>query len=233
MHEGIIRTYADHVIAIQAYAEKGYSPDVLKIDIDFSGDHETQEQCVEAFKKSMSKVIKGLAEIGISKSAITNDQFAVTPGYRYLYAKDDSDDYRLSDENLYVRKKVPDGYSYESSASCERAYSGNTEEVEKIWQILAGCGDEMSFRLTFDIADRESAEDELIGLLIDKAQKKARLYSEAAGCKLGDVLHLDASEYFEFTRMKSSFGEEGYYAPLFNPEPVVVKCKANIEWELR
>ena len=231
MRDTIVHTKKGDTITIGATTETYCDPDIVKVSIEYRGEHETKEECISDYRAAVNRVRKALESCEISGDDHKGEPLEIYPCYEALYEKVSDKKYEIFTEALFRRNQLFKGYEYAAKSGLELAFDGNIENVEKLWRALSQSNVELN--IGFDLKDREGVRDTLVEPAVKQARHRAELYASAAGCRLGAVYHISGDGgYVEFCRRKGCYDDESGLVPLFEPEPIEVTCHVEVEWYL-
>ena len=157
-------------ITVTASGSVSAAPDMARVTAGVVSEGETAKAALDKNSATMSGVLKGLSEAGISNEDVKTTGFRVSP--RYSHNRDG---------------KPPQILGYSVSNDVHVAVR-DLEKLGALLDRLVSLGANQIGGLTFDIANNEKLEDEARKKAIANAKSRAELYAQAAGATLGEVL---------------------------------------------
>lgn len=224
------------VVRVASTTRRKFAPDVARVSVSIGGEHDTKEACTEEFNERYGRVCEALIGAGVAAEAITTENFAVHMRQESLYLPYEHGG------GYYWCKNVPDGYEYDGRLSVKLA--ADADLVGRVWVALSDCGEGITFRISYDVDDRDAAEQALMEDAVREALLKARTLARGAGKELGEVRAInfgtDFSEFdmpreygvLEARAMKCMSADAGGGAPSLQPRDIEIACEVSIECEL-
>ena len=133
---------------------------------------------------------------------------------------------------------------YEFIHTLKLEFPSDNELLGKTLYALAHSPITPEFRISYTVADKESAKNELIAKAVEDAKQKAALLAEASGVALGDIQSINYSMNepdFEVRAMNGMFKaamkfggceEDCAYGMDINPEDIRVDDTVTIVWHI-
>lgn len=143
-------------------------PDIAYVDVGIQKTASTVKQAQSQINESMNKIISGLKTLGVDSKNIQTSQYSINPNY-----------------------------DWSSSVQKITGYSANTQlkikitDIDKINEIIDSAtanGANQVNNITFDIENREDAENSARKEAVAEANRKAEAAARAAGFKLGKII---------------------------------------------
>ncbi len=143
-------------------------PDIAYVDVGIQKTASTVKQAQSQINESMNKIISGLKTLGVDSKNIQTSQYTINPNY-----------------------------DWSSSVQKITGYSANTQlkikitDIDKINEIIDSAtanGANQVNNITFDIENREDAENSARKEAVAEANRKAEAVARAAGFKLGKII---------------------------------------------
>lgn len=143
-------------------------PDIAYVDVGIQKTASTVKQAQSQINESMNKIISGLKTLGVDSKNIQTSQYSINPNY-----------------------------DWSSSIQKITGYSANTQlkikitDIDKINEIIDSAtanGANQVNNITFDIENREDAENSARKEAVAEANRKAEAAARAAGFKLGKII---------------------------------------------
>ena len=82
----------ERLICIGVELEESFTPDELNVVVSLGGEHESREECLAEYNRTMRRLIEALVEAGIPASEIKDGDFELSPHVEDLYRKDTKKD---------------------------------------------------------------------------------------------------------------------------------------------
>jgi uncharacterized protein YggE len=157
-------------------AEQVGTPDVALLTLGVTRDGKTASQALRATTQAMRSVLDAVRKHGIEARDIQTSGLAVQPRYERPPQRPGGDD----------RTSIV-GYSASNQLSLR------ARRLESLGELLddavaAGANDIRG--LSFDVADRAKLLNEARIRAVEDAKRKATLYADAAGIRLGAIINL-------------------------------------------
>lgn len=208
----------ERLVKIDSTATREFDPDIARISVRFEGEHGTRAACAEAFALNHDLVRKGLAEAGVPEELMKDSGLQIYTRPQY-------------------RKR---GVRFAYFSRMEIALDVHSELLDAVWNVLSGCGERITFGITYELTDYLAAREELLREAVRNGRRQAEAMADAAGCALGDVAAMstimDGSPWgmnYSFTlEDRACVSADGTGAPGLNPECIEVSCGVHLEWEL-
>ncbi len=208
-------------VSVVGVAEDDVRPDIATIALDVSADRPTANDAEKENARLSTLVIDGLKGSGIDAKDISTIDVRLAP---ILNEERDP-------KSGQVVKSVVTGFRASNYLSVR------LHDVSRAGAIIGASVQNGALYqgLTFDISDREAREDELRGKAAANARRRATLYAEGAGAKLGAIrsLSADAGVYRPVAAMFKTAAVAGSPAPLpVEPGEIRLSETVNATWEL-
>ncbi|MGW0814788.1 SIMPL domain-containing protein [Streptomyces viridiviolaceus] len=111
--------------------------------------------------------------------------------------------------------------------SCQAAYSIHTDALDDLQRLIVDAVDAGAHRIDsveFDVRDKPAMRDEARRRAVAAARRKAEVYTEAAGVRLGPVLHIQDVDAESFSNYRGHGGGGGGAAGDLAPGMVEVSA---------
>ena len=225
-----------NIVAVSSTTRRNFTPDIARVDVTISGDHDTREACLEEFNTRYEAVCRGLLGAGVDADAITTEHFFVNMRQRALYLPYEHGG------GYYWCKQVADGYEYNGQLSIKAP--ADAELVGRIWLALNDCGDGVTFNISYDLANPDAARTELMSAAVEEALAKARILASGAGRTIGETLRISfGSDLASFARpMEYGVRNAKMFtmaedcaagsAPSLTPRNIEIACDVHVECAL-
>jgi uncharacterized protein len=157
-------------ITVTASGEVAAEPDQARITSGVTTEAATASQALARNSDVMKKVIDGLKAQGIEAKDIQTTSFRVEP--RYTRPREGQtatiDGYRVTNQVEILARKL--------------------DQLGDILDRLASLGANEMSGLSFEVSQDETLRDEARKEAVANAKRRAKLYAEAAGAQIGEVL---------------------------------------------
>jgi len=191
------------------------APDIVTISTGVESDAAVAKDALAKNTAAMTKVIEELKQSGIEAKDIQTTTFSVEPRY----------DNRDED-------KAPKLIGYRVTNSVYIT----VRDIGKLGEVLdkiVSLGANSIGGISFGVANREGIENEARKLAMADAIAKAKLYAEAAGAELGEVMTISEQGGFQ------PYFEKRAAAPMASAAPVPIEAgtesvsmQVGVTWEL-
>jgi uncharacterized protein YggE len=161
----------DRVLWLTGHGEVKAKPDMARVTIGVMSEGATAREALTANTQAMQKVTAALRSAGVAELDIQTSNFTVSPRY--------------GDETEGRQQVI--GYTVANNVDT------SVRELPKLGLILddvVSQGSNQIYGIGFDIAERQPLEDEARKRAVADARRKAEIYAQAAGVKLGRVISL-------------------------------------------
>jgi uncharacterized protein YggE len=193
-----------------------WAPDIVSISTGVESDAPVAKDALAKNTAAMTRVIEELKQSGIEPKDIQTTNFSVEPRY------DDRDDGKPA-------KLV--GYHVTNSVFI------TVRDISKLGEVLdkiVDFGANSIGGIAFGVANREGIENEARKLAMADAIAKAKLFAEAAGAKLGEVMTISEQGGYQ------PYFEKRAAAPMAASAPVPIEAgtesvsmQVSVTWELK
>lgn len=164
-------------ISLSASGSVSARPDIAEISTGVTSDAKTAREALNANTKSMTDVIDALKGAGIDEKDIQTSNFSVSPLYRHF--KDG-------------RPAEITGYRVSNSV---RIVVRDLKKLGGILDEVVTLGSNQINGISFSVSETAELLDKARVEAMEKAIKRAKLYTEASGTKLGRVLTINEQTY--------------------------------------
>jgi len=174
--------FADGKIAINGVGEVSAAPDTAFITSGVTTQGATAREALDANTKAMAELIETLKSSGIEARDIQTSGFSVNPNYVYSDARD---------ANGYQLPPKINGYQVFNTVNVR------VRELASLGSVLdkaVTVGANTINGVSFSVADPSDLYDQARKLAFADARKKAELYAEVAGERLGDIDNITESQ---------------------------------------
>jgi len=160
-------------ITITANGSVTAVPDLARITSGVSTEAPVARDAVAKNSEAMKKIIAGLKASGIDDKDIQTASFHIEP--RYTRAREGEapaiDGYRATNQVQVIVR--------------------NLDKLGEVLDRLVGLGANEMAGLSFDASQGEKLKDDARKDAVANAQRRAKLYADAAGVELGEVLQIE------------------------------------------
>jgi uncharacterized protein YggE len=200
-------------ITVSASGEVTVVPDMARITSGVTTEAATAKEALAENSEAMAKVIAGLKEAGIKAEDIQTSSFHVEP--RYTHPKEGE-------------ASVIDGYRV---ANQVEVTARDLDRLGEVLDKLVTLGANAVGGLSFMASEAETLRDEARKQAVANALRRAKLFAEAAGAEVGEVL-----------RISEGGGEPGPFpvARMLKAEAVPIErgtetlsASVTVTWELK
>ncbi len=169
----------ERTIRVTGKGNISLSPDTIRIMITQSSVEQTYETAVKASADAKNILTEALGTLGFKKEDLKTLYFNVDSETESYQAKDKS----------WKRRLI--GYRYKHRMKIE--FPKESDLLGKVLAVIARSSSEPEFSIEYTVSNPEAAKNELLKRAVEDSGKKAKILSEAAGTKLGDVVNIDYS----------------------------------------
>jgi len=168
-------TDARRSITVSATGSVSAAPDVARIDSGVTAEAETARAALDKNSAAMKKIIAGLKEGGIDAKDIQTSSFRIEP--RYTRAREG-------------QASVIDGYRVINQV---QVTVHDIDNLGEILDTLSTLGANQMSGLNFEVSTAETLLDEARKEAVANALRRAKLFADAAGAEVGEVLQISES----------------------------------------
>ena len=169
----------ERTIRVTGKGNISLSPDTVRIMITQSSVEQTYEMAVKASADAKNILTEALGTLRFKKEDLKTLYFNVDSETESYQAKDKS----------WKRRLI--GYRYKHRMKIE--FPKESDLLGKVLAVIAGSSSEPEFSIEYTVSNPETAKNELLKRAVEDSGKKAKILSEAAGTKLGDIVSIDYS----------------------------------------
>lgn len=162
-------------ITVSASGSVSAVPDMARITSGVATEAPVARDAVSKNSEAMKKIIAGLKAGGIDEKDIQTASFHIEP--RYTRAREGE-------------ASVIDGYRATNQV---QVVVRNLDKLGEVLDRLVSLGANEMAGLSFDVSQAEKLRDDARKEAVANAQRRAKLYADAAGVELGEVLKIDES----------------------------------------
>ncbi len=160
-----------HIITLSGHGEVRATPDVAFVTSGVLSQGTTAADALAANTKAMTDLFAALKAAGIEDKDVQTSNFSVQPRYDF--------------SNGQAPKLV--GYDVSNTVTVKIK---KIDEMGALLDKLVQSGSNQITGISFDVSKPEQATDEARKLAVADAQRKAKVYAEAMGVVLGNVVQI-------------------------------------------
>lgn len=211
-------TKMPRIISLTGHGEVRSVPDTAIVTTGVLSQGATAAEALAANTTSMTALFAALKEAGIDDKDIQTSNFMVQPRY-----------------NFYQDGKAPELVGYDVSNNV-------TVRLRKIGDLgglldkVVKAGSNQINGISFEVSQPEAAMDEARKLATVDATRKAKLYAEAMGVGLGNVMTISESSGYQppmpMARSKVMMADAAAPVPVAAGEQAIA-VDVNITWEIK
>jgi uncharacterized protein len=207
-------------ITISGEGDVSVAPTLAHISGGVVSSAPTAAEALAANNKAMTEVVEAFKREGIAPKDIGTSNFSVEPQYVY------------EDENNR-RTKPPKIVGYE----VRNTVNVTIRDLKKLGSLLdvtVSTGANNISNVAFDVENASTLEDDARRKAFEDARRKAGLYAEAAGMKLGRVIAISESTQSPLPRGRMMMDAMKAAAPATPIEQgeLNLNTRVDVEWEL-
>jgi uncharacterized protein len=205
-------------ISLTGHGEVRMAPDLAVVTIGVMSTATTAREALDANTKAMQAVMASLTGAAIEARDIQTSNFTVNPRYDY------------GENNAQPPKVI--GYDVSNNVTVTVR---KLESLGAVLDSVVSAGSNQINGVMFQVSKPEAATDEARKLAVADALRKAKVYTEASGVSLGQVISLsEGGGYQPPVPMFKSMRAEGASAdvPIAQGEQVIA-IDVNFTWEIK
>jgi uncharacterized protein YggE len=204
----------ERTVTVAATGRVAAEPDIAHISTGVASEADTAREALQRNTAAMKKVLDGLKSAGVDAKDIQTANFSIEP--RYEQSKDGRpprvSGYRVVNQ---VRITVRD-----------LARTGDLlDQVVSLGANVAG-------GLTFEVSNAETLKDEARKQAVANALRRARLFAEAAGASVGEVLTIAEDVSFSGPRPMAAGRALAAGAPPIERGSETLEVNVTVTWAL-
>ena len=205
-------------ISLTGHGEVRMAPDLAIVTIGVMSSAASAREALDANTKAMQAVMASLTGAAIGTRDIQTSNFMVNPRYDY------------GQNNAQPPKVV--GYDVSNNVTVTVR---KLDSLGSVLDSVVSAGSNQINGVMFQVSKPEAATDEARKLAVADAQRKAKVYTEASGVSLGQIVSLsEGGGYQPPVPMFKSMRAEGASAdvPIAQGEQVIA-IDVNFTWEIK
>lgn len=216
--EAFAEASKSRTITMTGRATIGATPDRVEITLGVSSKAETAKDALTLNNVNMNQIISTLKENGVEEKYILTSNFSIHADYQHF--KDG-------------RPAQVRGYNVSNTVRVQV----QVQDVKKLGPLLdkvVSAGSNQVHGIRFYVSNAEEIKDKARKKAVERARRKAELYTEAAGVKLGKVMVISESAHHAGNNpvpMARSLKAEATSVPISGGEQQL-GVSVTISWEL-
>lgn len=169
----------EKIIRVTGKGNISVKPDQIRLLLELSDLRESYEETLRA-STEMVELLKDVFErLGFERKDLKTTYFNVDTRYESYQAKDKSWKQRFL------------GYEFNHKMKIE--FDADNALLGKVLYALGHAPVKPEFRIVYTVKDPEKSKNQLLAKAIADSKEKAKVLTEAAGVKLGDIMTIDYS----------------------------------------
>ena len=160
----------DRTVTVSATGEAGAEPDMARVSSGVTSEADTAREALSRNSAAMKKLIAGMKSAGVDAKDIQTSSFHIEP--RYANPREG-------------QTPVINGYRVTNQVEIR---ARNLDKLGDLLDSLVTLGANQMSGLSFEVSKAETLRDEARRSAIANALRRAKLYAEAAGATVGEVI---------------------------------------------
>ncbi len=160
----------ERTVTVGASGTVSVEPDIAHISTGVLSEADTAREALQRNGAAMKKVIDGLKGAGVDPKDVQTSRFSIDP--RYDQPKDG-------------RSARITGYRVVNQV---RIMARDISKLGELLDLVVTLGANQAGGISFDVSNAETLKDEARRQAVANALRRAKLFAEAAGATVGDVL---------------------------------------------
>lgn len=169
----------ERTVTVSAAGQARAEPDIARISAGVAVEASTAREALTANSAAMARIIAGLKDNGIDAKDIQTSSFSIDPRYN---------------NPLEGQTAVITGYRVSNQVEVT---ARDLQRLGEVMDSLVVLGANQMHGLTFDVSKAETLKDDARKDAIANALRRAKLYANAAGAEVGEVIAI-AEEAAQF-----------------------------------
>jgi len=200
-------------------AEQVGTPDLALVTLGVTRDGKTASQALRATTQAMRNVLDAVRKHGVESRDIQTSGLSVQPRYERPQRPGGDD------------RAIVAGYSASNQLSLR---ARRLESLGELLDDVVAAGANEIRGLSFDVADRAKLLDEARIRAVEDAKRKATLYADAAGIRLGVIINLqEESADHEPRPMAARAGQMQSAAPVpIEAGEITLRTRVRMTWRI-
>jgi len=169
----------ERTIRVTGKGQISVKPDMIRLMLTLEDKRETYEETLEQSTVQVEMLKDCFEKLGFERTDLKTLNFNVDTEYESYQDRDKS----------WKRRFM--GYKFVHNMKIE--FDADNKRLGQVLYALAHAPVQPEFRINYTIKDTEAAKNQLLGKAVADSKEKARVLTEAAGVKLGDIITIDYS----------------------------------------
>lgn len=169
----------EKIIRVTGKGKLSVKPDTIRLMLTLEDTRETYADTLEQSTMQVELLKSCFEKLGFARTDLKTLNFNVDTEYE-----------SYQDKNRNWKRKFV-GYKFVHSVKIE--FEADNKRLGQVLYALAHAPVCPEFRINYTIKDVESAKNQLLGKAVADSKEKARVLTEAAGVKLGEIVNIDYS----------------------------------------
>ncbi len=169
----------ERIIRVTGKGQISVKPDMIRLMLTLEDMRETYEETLEQSTVQVEMLKDCFEKLGFARTDLKTLNFNVDTEYE-----------SYQDKNKAWKRKFI-GYKFVHAMKIE--FDADNKRLGQVLYALAHAPVRPEFRINYTIKDTEVAKNQLLGKAVSDSKEKARVLTEAAGVKLGDIVTIDYS----------------------------------------
>ncbi len=169
----------ERTIRVTGKGKISVKPDTIRLLIELEGSAKDYDETMHMSAKQTEIVKDCFEKLEFQRSDVKTMSFNIDTDYESYQAKDKS------------RKRRFVGYKYRHTMKIE--FPADNVTLGKVLHSLTHCEAHPEFRIVYTVKNMEAARTLLLKQAVTDSKNKAKILSEAAEVKLGDIISIDYS----------------------------------------
>ncbi len=217
----------DRLITVKGKGTASVPPDLIVLSFTLTALKYKYSQTMDEASKMSNLLLEMVAAVGFEKEDLKTSSFEIDAKYESY--QDKNKDYK----SRFV------GYQYEQRMRLE--FEMDFEKLAKVMNAVSESLIEPKISIYFTIKDHSAVTDMVLRNATEDALRKAKIMSEAAGAKLGNLVSINYNwsevEFRSYTDLRMAEAEQSVAyssieSPHILPEDIEVDDTVTFVWEL-
>ena len=169
----------ERTIRVTGKGQISVKPDLIRLMLTLEDKRENYEETLEQSTVQVEMLKDCFEKLGFERTDLKTLNFNVDTEYESYQDRDKS----------WKRRFM--GYKFVHNMKIE--FDADNKRLGQVLYALAHAPVQPEFRINYTIKDTEKAKNQLLGKAVADSKEKARVLTEAAGVKIGDIITIDYS----------------------------------------
>ena len=169
----------ERMIKVTGKGQISVKPDMIRLSLELEDIRYTYEETLEQSARQVELLKDCFEKLGFERADLKTTYFNVDTEYERYQERDKSWKQRFM------------GYKFVHKMKIE--FEADNKRLGQVLYALVHAAVRPEFRITYTIKDTEAAKNLLLGKAVADSKEKARVLTEAAGVKLGEIITIDYS----------------------------------------